>query len=48
MRYLRNQMRHEYFENPVVLSRALQTGYAYVSSLIAAANKMIAATRDVG
>lgn len=42
MRNLRNQMVHEYIEDPVVLSSALQTGHVFVQTLIAAANKMIA------
>jgi uncharacterized protein with HEPN domain len=42
MRMLRNQMIHEYVEDPVVLTSALQTGHAFVPGLIAAANKMIA------
>jgi hypothetical protein len=42
MRTLRNQMVHEYVEDPVVLSSALQTGHEFVPELIAAANKMIA------
>lgn len=42
MRNLRNQMVHEYVEDPVVLSSALQTGHAFVPALINAANKMIA------
>lgn len=42
IRNLRNQMVHEYVEDPVVLSSALQTGHAFVPALIAAANKMIA------
>jgi len=42
MRNLRNQMVHEYVEDPVVLISALQTGHAFVPTLIAAANKMIA------
>jgi hypothetical protein len=41
MRSLRNQMVHEYVEDPVVLTSALQTGHAFVSELIAAADKMI-------
>lgn len=32
---------HEYVEDPVVLSSALQTGHAFVPALIATANKMI-------
>ena len=42
IRNLRNQMVHEYVEDPVVLTNALQTGHAFVPALIAAANKMIA------
>jgi len=42
MRNLRNQMVHEYVEDPVILSSALQTGHAFVPALIATANKMIA------
>ena len=40
-KHLRNQMVHEYIEDPTVLSSALQTGHAFVPILIAAANKMI-------
>lgn len=42
MRNLRNQMIHEYVEDAVVLTSALQTGHAFVPALIYAANKMIA------
>lgn len=42
MRNLRNQMVHEYVEDPVVLNSALQTGHAFVPSLIATANRMCA------
>jgi hypothetical protein len=42
MRNLRNQMVHEYVEDPAILSSALQTGHAFVPTLIATANKMIA------
>lgn len=42
MRNLRNQMVHEYVEDPLVLASALQTGHAFVPALIDAANKMIA------
>lgn len=48
MRNLRNQMVHEYVEDPVVLSSALQTGHAYVPALIATANKMIAEIEQRG
>ncbi len=42
MRNLRNQMVHEYVEDPVILSNALQSGHAFVQLLIGAADKMIA------
>ena len=42
LRNLRNQMVHEYIEDPAILSSALQTGHAFVPTLIAAANNMIA------
>jgi hypothetical protein len=42
IRNLRNQMVHEYVEDPAVLTSALQTGHAFVPALIFAANKMIA------
>ena len=42
MRNLRNQMVHEYVEDPVVLTSALQTGHVFVPALVAAANKMCA------
>ena len=42
MRNLRNQMVHEYVEDPVVLASALQTGHAFVPTLIATADKMSA------
>ena len=42
IRNLRNQMVHEYIEDPLILSSALQTGHAFVPALIVAANKMIA------
>jgi len=48
MRNLRNQMVHEYVEDPVVLTSALQTSHAFVPALIAAANKMIAETERLG
>jgi hypothetical protein len=41
IRNLRNQMIHEYVEDPVVLTSALQTGHAFVPVLISAAGKMI-------
>ena len=42
LRNLRNQMVHEYIEDPAILSSALQTGHTFVPTLIAAANNMIA------
>ena len=42
MRNLRNQMIHEYVEDPVLLISALQSGHAFVPSLIAGARNMIA------
>lgn len=42
IRNLRNQMIHEYVEDPVVLMSALQTGHAFVSVLIDAAGAMCA------
>jgi uncharacterized protein with HEPN domain len=42
MRALRNQMIHEYVEDMLVLTSALQTGHDFVPTLIVAANKMIA------
>ncbi len=41
IRSLRNQMIHEYVEDPAVLINALQSGHAFVPTLIAAANQMI-------
>jgi hypothetical protein len=42
MRQLRNQMVHEYVEDLVILTSALQSGHAFVPALIDAANKMLA------
>jgi hypothetical protein len=41
MRNLRNQMVHEYVEDPVLLTNALQTGHTFVPTLIAVAAKMV-------
>ena len=41
MRNLRNQMVHEYVEDPVVLNAALQSGHAFVPALVAAADAMV-------
>ncbi|OHC62802.1 MAG: hypothetical protein A3H93_03135 [Rhodocyclales bacterium RIFCSPLOWO2_02_FULL_63_24] len=48
MRNLRNQMIHEYVEDPVVLTDALQSGHAFVPALIDAAEKMIAEIESRG
>jgi hypothetical protein len=48
MRTLRNPMIHEYVEDPVVLTSALQTGHTFVPVLIAAANKMISEIEQRG
>ena len=48
MRGLRNQMVHEYIEDPLVLANALQTGHIFVPELIAAANNIIAEIRQRG
>ena len=42
LRNLRNQMVHEYVEDPSILANALQAGHAFVPTLIAAAESMIA------
>lgn len=42
MRSLRNQMVHEYVEDPVVLINALQSGHVFVPALIQGAENMIA------
>ncbi len=41
MRNLRNQMVHEYVEDPAVLTSALLSGHAFVPALIATADKMM-------
>ena len=40
MRNLRNQMIHEYVEDPVVLHSALQSGHHFVPMLMAASDQM--------
>jgi len=42
MRNLRNQMVHEYVEDPVVLHSALQSGHDFVPALAAASDHMCA------
>lgn len=41
-RRLRNQMVHEYVEDPVVLASALQAGHEFVPALAAAAERLVA------
>lgn len=41
MRKLRNQMVHEYVEDPLVLASALEAAHAFVPSLIAVARRLI-------
>lgn len=41
MRQLRNQMVHEYVDDPVLLASALQTGHGFVPALVDVANRMI-------
>lgn len=48
MRNLRNQMVHEYVEDPIVLTNALQSGHAFVSSLIDSAEKIVAEIENRG
>ncbi|CAK0780397.1 conserved hypothetical protein [Gammaproteobacteria bacterium] len=48
IRSLRNQMIHEYIEDPVVLTTALQTGHVFVPTLIAAAHRMITEVEQRG
>ena len=42
MRFLRNQMIHEYIEDPAILHNAILTGHYFVPKLIESANNMIA------
>lgn len=48
MRQLRNQMVHEYIEDPVVLANALQVGHEFVPRLVKAADTMAAEIRRRG
>jgi hypothetical protein len=41
MRQLRNQMVHEYIEDPAILASALNTGHAFVPSLLKVAERLI-------
>ncbi len=40
MRQLRNQMVHEYIEDPAILASALQTGHEFVGTLVRATQAM--------
>ena len=48
MRALRNQMVHEYVEDPVVLMGALQAGHAFVPILLRTAQALHAEMQDRG
>lgn len=41
MRKLRNQMVHEYVEDPEILASALQSGHGFVATLVGTANRML-------
>ena len=46
MRKLRNQMVHEYIEDRVVLTDALQAGHAFVPMMLAVASRLIGKTQQ--
>ena len=48
MRKLRNQMVHEYVEDPEILSNALQAGHGYTATLISTANRMLDELKERG
>ena len=48
MRKLRNQMVHEYIEDPALLASALQTGHEFVPTLAAVAENLAQAVRKRG
>ena len=48
MRNIRNQMVHEYIEDPALLANALQTGHLFVPTLICVADKIIAEIKHRG
>ena len=48
MRSLRNQMVHEYVEDPAILASALQSGHQFVPVLIEAGEKMMAEIESRG
>lgn len=47
MRKLRNQMVHEYIEDLTVFSDALRSGHAFVPTLVATANRLVAEVNRV-
>ena len=47
MRKLRNQMVHEYIEDLAVLSSALRSGHAFVPTLVATANRLVAEVKRI-
>ena len=48
MRKLRNQMVHEYVEDPEILSNALQAGHEYTATLISTAKRMLDELKERG
>ncbi|MFP4131081.1 hypothetical protein [Thiohalospira sp.] len=48
MRQLRNQMVHEYIEDPAVLASALEAGHAFVPTLTGTAERILAEGRRRG
>lgn len=48
MRRLRNQMVHEYVEDPVILCSALQAGHSFVPVLVGIVDRFIAEARRRG
>jgi len=48
MRKLRNQMVHEYVEDLEILANALQSGHSFVTSLLAAADRLLDEIKNRG
>lgn len=48
MRKLRNQMVHEYIEDPNILAEALQSGHGFVPTLLSVADGLLAEIRKHG
>jgi hypothetical protein len=46
LRRLRNQMIHEYVEDPAVLASALEAGHAFVAVLVAVAKRLGAVSAE--